>query len=198
MQDPQNSAFRHTSYLIRRKVLKVFGGAFHIYDEQGTLQFYSKQKAFKLKEDIRVFADEAMSTELLLIKARNIIDFAATYDVFDPREGNLHVGCIKRKGLKSILADEWLLLTPSGEQIGTIKEDSVILALLRRLVVGWLLPQEYLGRIGASLVCRFRRNFNPFVSKVTLDFTPDVGGLLDRRLGIAAAILLVAIEGKDQ
>jgi hypothetical protein len=30
-----------------------------------------------------------------------------------------------------------------------------------------------------------------------LDFTMDAGRLLDRRLGIAAAILLAAVEGKE-
>lgn len=28
-----HSAFKHNYYLFRRKVLKVFGGAFHAYDE---------------------------------------------------------------------------------------------------------------------------------------------------------------------
>jgi hypothetical protein len=32
---------------------------------------------------------------------------------------------------------------------------------------------------------------------VTLDYSMDQQGLLDRRLGIAAAVLLVAIEGKQ-
>jgi hypothetical protein len=35
------------------------------------------------------------------------------------------------------------------------------------------------------------------VSKVTLDFSPDQSRLLDRRLGIAAGILLLAIEAKQ-
>jgi hypothetical protein len=46
-------------------------------------------------------------------------------------------------------------------------------------------------------VCHFHRNFNPLVSKVTLDFRVDTAGRLDRRLGIAAAILLLAIEAKQ-
>jgi hypothetical protein len=31
-----------------------------------------------------------------------------------------------------------------------------------------------------------------------LDFSKDRAGMLDRRLGIAAAIVLVALEGKQQ
>ena len=107
------------------------------------------------------------------------------------------MGSLKRKGLKSILRDEWLFLDPSGQQIGIIQEDSAMLALLRRFMVGWLLPQKYFGTIGNASVSLFTRNFNPFVSKVQLDYSMDAQGLLDRRLGIAAAVLLLAIEGKQ-
>ena len=42
-------------YTVRRKVLKIFGAAFHVYDEHGSVVGYCKQKAFKLKEDIRLY-----------------------------------------------------------------------------------------------------------------------------------------------
>lgn len=46
------------AYTIRRKVLKLFGAAFHIYNPAGAVVGFCKQKAFKLKEDIRVYTDE--------------------------------------------------------------------------------------------------------------------------------------------
>ena len=52
------SPFELDSYLVRRKVLKVFGASFHIYDDAGDVVGYTKQKAFKLKEDIRIFTGE--------------------------------------------------------------------------------------------------------------------------------------------
>jgi hypothetical protein len=42
-----------------------------------------------------------------------------------------------------------------------------------------------------------KQKFNPFVMKINLDYSMDVNGLLDRRLGIAEAILLCAMEGKQ-
>jgi hypothetical protein len=42
-----------------------------------------------------------------------------------------------------------------------------------------------------------KQKFNPFVMKINLDYSMDVNGLLDRRLGIAGAILLCAMEGKQ-
>ena len=87
--------FQHSLYTIRRKVFKILGGAFHIYGPAGELIGYSKQKAFKLKEDIRVFTDESCTVELLTIQARNIIDFSAAYDVTDPAGGGV-IGTLRR------------------------------------------------------------------------------------------------------
>jgi uncharacterized protein YxjI len=58
IENKLNQAFQQNYYLFRRKVFKIFGGAFHIYDERGNLLFYSKQKAFRIREDFRVFSDE--------------------------------------------------------------------------------------------------------------------------------------------
>ena len=189
--------FGHKTYVIRQKILSLISLKFHIYDPNGGLAFYALKKAFKLKEDLRIYSDESMQREMLVIKARNIIDLAATYDVFDPNHGGALVGSLRRKALKSLFVDEWLFLDAAGGEVGTIREDSVWLALLRRFIAGWLLPQTYRGEIGGAPVCEFRRNFNPFVSKVTLDFSCDAEGWLDRRMGIAAALLLVGIEGKQ-
>ena len=191
--------FQHNTYLVRQKIFKLFGAAFHIYDASGNVAFYSKQKAFKLKEDIRVYTGEDMQSELLTIRTDQILDIGATYQVHDPQQGGVHVGSLRRKGLKSIVRDEWVFLNPGGQEVGLIQEDSTAMALVRRfLPLGPLIPQEYNGDLGGIPVCRFKRNFNPFVNKVTLDYSMDQQGLLDRRLGIAAAILLVAIEGKQK
>ena len=58
-------------------------------------------------------------------------------------------------------------------------------------------PQKFIGYIGDVPVLEFSQNRNPFVQKIELDYGPDVNGLLDRRLGIAAAALLCAIEGRQ-
>ena len=194
---PPLAPFQHPSYLVRRKVFKLLGGAFHVFDPAGNMVLYSKQKAFKLKEDIRIYTGEDMGTEVLTIRTDQIIDLGATYHVHDSQQGGVRVGSLKRKGLKSMLRDEWVILDSSGQEVGTILEDSVALALLRRLMVGWLLPQKYYGSIGNIPVSLFTRNFNPFVSKISLDFSMDSQGQLDRRLGIAAVIMLLAIEGKQ-
>ena len=188
--------FKHTQYLVRRKVFKLFGGAFHIYDPSDEVAFYSQMKAFKLREDIRLYTGEDMTTEVLTIQARQILDFSSAYDVVDPTTKE-KVGVLKRKGLKSLFKDEWIFMNAQDKEIGFIREDSVLLALVRRLLTT-LVPQKYYGEISGRPVCTFKQNFNPFVMKIRLDFSQDKSNLLDRRLGIAAAVLLCAIEGRQQ
>ena len=191
-----NDRFGHQTYLVRRKVFKIFGGAFHIYDPTGQVAFYSKLKAFKLKEDIRLYTGEDMQTEVLVIQARSVLDIAATYDVYDSAT-NEKVGALKRKGLKSILKDEWIFLDPSDREIGLLKEDSLALALVRRFLIN-IFPQTFLAEMNGVPVCVMKQRFNPFILKLEIDFSPDVNRQLDRRLGIAAAILLSAIEGRQE
>jgi uncharacterized protein YxjI len=191
--------FSHRTYLLQKQFWKMFGGAFRFYDPNGNLVFYSKQKAFKLKEDIRLFTDESMTREVLSIQARKILDFSATYDVTDSAGGQ-KIGALKRKGLKSMLQDEWQILDAADREIGLIREESTALAVVRRFIdmASLLLPQTFIGTVGNRTVCTFKQNYNPFVGKINIDFSADADGILDRRLGIAAAVLLCAIEGKQK
>ena len=187
--------FQHTHLLLRKKVFSFLGQKFHIYDPNGQLVFYVKQKAFKLKEDIRVFTGEDMQTQVLAIKARGIIDIGMTYDVVDTAT-NEKLGALRRKGLKSILRDEWHILDANDQRIGTILEDSLVLAMVRRLLSN-LVPQKFNVDIQGQKVMEMRQRFNPFVAKIDLDFSFDQEGWLDRRTAVAAAVLMSAIEGRQ-
>ena len=151
--------FRHSTYTVRKKILKVFGGSFDIYGPDGSLVLYASQKAFKLKEDIRLYSGKDRGEELLVIKARNIIDFAAAYDVVDPVT-HQHLGGFKRRGWKSLAKDEWVVMDHLDNEIGTMKEDNVWLALVRRLMafgVINIIPQSYHCEIGGTLACAFKQ-----------------------------------------
>ncbi|MEK4104228.1 hypothetical protein NST28_09120 [Paenibacillus sp. FSL R10-2791] len=189
-----NAAYNHTEYIIRKKVFSIMGAKLHIFDSSEQLVLYSQMKAFKLKEDIALYTDESMQKELLRIKARNVVDFSATYDVHDTESGE-HIGSFRRKGLKSILKDEWILLDRHDQEIGKIKEDSTAMALLRRFIA--IIPQKYNIEMDDTTIPAFKQNFNPFVTKIMADFSEDRKGKLDRRLGLAAGILLCAVEGKQ-
>jgi hypothetical protein len=183
-----------TQYTIRRKILTLFGAKFHIYDASGALIGFSQQKAFKLKEDIRVFTDETLSDERLAIKARSIIDFGAAYDVFNSRTAQ-KLGSLKRKGLTSIVRDSWLVMDAEENEVGKIQEDSMALALVRRFLSA-LVPQSFHLRdhTGAELA-NYRTHVNPFVHRMTVTVYDNCS--LDPMLVLAGGILLVAIEGRQ-
>lgn len=182
-------------YLARRKVFTVFKGKFYIYDQTEHLVAYVEQKAFKLKEDITVFGDEEKQQPLLRIQARQVIDFSAAYDVTDLRTSEL-VGALRRKGLKSILRDEWHILSPAGDTLGLIREDSALVATLRRFITN-LIPQDYHVEIDGRPAGKISQHFNPFVMKLDVDLSTDSGRRFDRRLALAAVVLLLAIEGRQ-
>lgn len=186
--------FEHPTYLIRSKVFTVSGRSFNVLDPAGNLILFSHMKGFRLKEDIRLYSSPDMSRELLVIQARQIIDFSTTYDVFDPDE-NRKVGSFRRRGLKSLMRDEWVLMNTLGHETGKIREESAMLAFLRRLL-GPIVPQRYVASTGGMEVAHFSQKFNPFLLKLRLDFTADRENLLDRRLGLAAGLLLCAIEAR--
>ena len=191
------ASFQHDSYVIRRKVFKLFGGAFHIYDAaMEHVLFYAEQKAFKLKEDFLVYADEGKTTPLLRIRARSVIDFGATYDITDAKSGQI-LGSARRKGFASMVRDSWELYGPRDELLASAQEDSLALAMVRRLLSN-LVPQTFdVKGPDEALLARFAQHFNPFVFRMTLDYSSDLNHELDRRLGIGLAVCMTAIEGRQ-
>lgn len=71
-----------------------------VTDANGKLIAYVKQKLFKLKEAVTVFADEAQTQLLFNLKADRIIDFSAKYNFTDDQ--GVSVGSVKRQGMRSI------------------------------------------------------------------------------------------------
>ncbi|MGF1933679.1 MAG: hypothetical protein RM347_004685 [Nostoc sp. ChiQUE02] len=71
-----------------------------VVDAQRNLAFYVKQKLFKLKEAITIFADAEQTRPIYYIKADRIIDFSARYNFTD--SNGTYIGSVKRRGLKSL------------------------------------------------------------------------------------------------
>jgi len=183
-----------SQFTIRRKVLTLLGAKFHVYNSEGALIGFSRQKAFKLKEDIRFFADETESQEKLVIKARNVLDISATYDVVASAKQE-KLGSLQRHGLKSIFKDEWTVFDKNGNEVGKIHEDSAFLATVRRFLTN-LVPQTFhLKDSAGNDLAELKTHFNPFVHRMTVRVYENCP--LNPYLVLAAGILLVAIEGRQ-
>ncbi|MEM1423534.1 MAG: hypothetical protein AAGH64_05975 [Planctomycetota bacterium] len=193
-------------FTIRRKIIKFFGAAFHVYDDKGGLVAFCKQKAFRLREDIRLYTDESLAEEFLSLRSRQVIDFGATYDVALP-DGQV-IASLRRKGLKStFLRDSWLVYGPRvdddagtpAEPVATLQEDSAGLGFLRRSVdlAAMLVPQKFhLETPEGRSVATLRTHFNPLVYRLSIaihEEHPD----LDELAILATGCLIAAIEGRQ-
>ncbi|MGV3615477.1 MAG: hypothetical protein ACO1SV_09110 [Fimbriimonas sp.] len=187
-------AFLHDRYLLKRQLLKLVGASFNLYDPSGTQVLQANQKGFKLKEDIRILGGPGLQQELVGIFARQVMDFSGAYDVVDLAT-QTKIGALRRKGLSSIVRDEWIVLDPWDREIGKVVEDSMALALVRRFLTN-LVPQNYDLMLGTQRAVDLKQNFNPFSYHLNVIFEVPYAQF-DRRLGIAASVLLAAIEGRQ-
>ncbi len=194
----------------RRKFWKLFGAEITVTDPSSEqVVGFIKMKAWTLREDVRLYNDKSKSKEILRIGARNIIDFGATYDVFDS-PSNQQIFALRRKGLKStFVRDHWDMADSDGNKFGSVQETSNQLALARRWlellpfgeIVGLVfafIPQSYAIYVndvsGTPVVAgTILHRKNPFIVKMALDTTasqPDV----DSRICIAVVALLTVID----
>ena len=186
-------------YTVRRKVFKILGSAFHIYDTQGAVVGFCKQRALKLREDLRIYTDDSASKELLSLRARQVIDFGATYDVTLPTGEPL--ASFRRKGLKSsFLRDEWTVLSPSGTTLATLTEQGSIAPLVRRYGdnIAFLLPQRFhLVRAADGVhIATLRQHFNPLIYRLGVAVHAD-DPEMDELIILALTCLIAAIEGRQ-
>lgn len=183
----------YQKYTIRRKALTKMGGNLHIYDLNGQLILYSRLLPLEFKKDIRLYTGEDEQEELIRIKARQVFDYEAFYDVFDSKTEE-KVGTIQRKGFKSFFKSEWLILDSKEVVIGRILEDG--LALVRRMF-----PLIFSPRFDVffqnTKVGEFKYDSPMLALKLNINFGMDTAGIFDRRMGIAAALTICAIEGKQ-
>jgi hypothetical protein len=84
-----------------------------VEDNGGQLMLYVKQKAFKLREAVTVYADREQTRPLYRINADRIIDFSATYRIEE--EGGKELGAIRQKGMRSIWRSRYEILR--GENV---------------------------------------------------------------------------------
>jgi uncharacterized protein YxjI len=187
--------FQQDTFIARQKIFSL-APCFYINDPAGNAMAFLRKKVFTWKDEIRVFTDEGQSMELLHIKARKIIDWGMAFDITDSIN-NQKIGALKRRGGKSLVRKEWVLMDAFDQEIGSIKEDSMLLAFVRRFITA-LLPQTYTFEIGGQAVGTAAQNWNLFAPKMNVDFTADLAKRLDRRLAVAAVVLLMAVEGRQR
>ncbi len=161
---------------------------------------FIRQKRMAFREDIRFFADESESQELFRIKARRVIDIGGRYDVHDA--AGRPIGVLEHQFKKSLLRTTWRVLSPADEELAVAQEKNAWLAVARRVVDfvpygEWVpIPYDFLIHAGERELGHFTRKFLSVRDKYTLDLSGDQEKQVDRRLGIALAIALDALQNR--
>ncbi len=94
---------------------------FSVTNANGQVIAYVKQKLFKLKEAVNVFADDRQSQPLYTINADRIIDFSARYN-FATAQGSA-LGSVKRHGMKSLWKTHYEIMDGDATVMGITEEN---------------------------------------------------------------------------
>jgi uncharacterized protein YxjI len=102
--------------------ISTFSNDFTALDANGKTVAYVKQKLFKLKEDISIYADETKAKINFKIKADQWIDFSAAYSFTD--SNGTEIGKVARKGWASIWKAEYELIDQNQQLQYHIREEN--------------------------------------------------------------------------
>lgn len=185
--------------------LLAIASQIYIRDASGNLLAYVKQKLFKLREDINVFADENQTQHLFNIKADRVLDFSAKYNFTDAR-GNF-LGSIKRRGMRSIFKASYEIYDAGDVQVMKINEENgwikVIDSVIGELpVVGMFTgfffnPSYIVTRMDDSPVARLAKQPAFFEGKFRMSKLGETGPEEEPRvlLSLLTMTLLERIRG---
>jgi hypothetical protein len=184
---------------LRFKLLAI-ASQIWVRDGAGHLLCYVRQKAFKLKEAVKVFADEGQTNLLYTIGADRIIDFSAEYHIRDAAGQPL--GTVKRRGMRSLWRAQYEV-SRGGAVAFTIQEENPRVKLIDGLIgeipivgmfTGYLLHPAYVvaGPSG-SRALRVVKRPAFFEGRYTVDPLGALGEE-DERLALLAILMMLLLE----
>jgi hypothetical protein len=115
---------------LRFKILAI-AQQISVTDSMGRVVAYVKQKAFKLKEDVTIFGDEAQTRPLYRIRADRVIDFSAQYRIEDM--SGMEIGMVRRQGMRSFWRAQYEIHR-GGLSVMAVQEDNPWTRVLDGLV----------------------------------------------------------------
>jgi uncharacterized protein YxjI len=160
---------------------------------------FVRQKKLAIKEDIRFFGDESESSELFRIKARSMFEVGGRYDVTGP--DGTRIGVLEKVFGRSLFRSTWRIHGADEQELAVAEERSQAVALLRRLIdlvpYGDFIPIVFHFRIhrGDTELGELTRAWG-IRDRYTLDLSGDADKTIDRRLAVALAIALDALQSR--
>ena len=180
---------------MHRRLFSFMGvQSYRLYDPSKQLIAKASEGLLGARAGVPVYSDAAQNHLLFTIRIREPIGFDVIWDVHDPVHGL--IGALRKVGWTPKLRRQLEVLDPSDQRVGLLIEDGTARALFRRMPFGdFFLPHAYVlsvedGRVVAEFNERRRWRYT-----LDVDFARDDQDELDRRFGLACAIVL-AIENQ--
>jgi hypothetical protein len=181
--------------------LLALASQIYIRDAGGNLLGYAKQKMFKFKEDVRIFADEAQTQELYQIKADRVIDFSARYNFIESSSGRT-LGSIKRRGMRSIWRAHYEIF--DGDRVvKEIKEESAMVKIFDGLIgeipiigafTGYFFNPAYLATdMRGAVIARLQKQPAFFEGKFQLQQQGQMSDIDEQRI-VLGFLMMTLLE----
>jgi uncharacterized protein YxjI len=181
------------------QLIRPVANLYRISTAAGEPVAFVRQKRMAIKEDIRFFSDEQETTELFRIKARSMFEVGGRYDVTTPNGEK--IGVLEKVFARSLLRSTWRIHGADEQEVALAEERSQWIALLRRVIdavpYGDFIPIvfHFTVRRGDEQLGELTRAWG-IRDKYTLDLSRDTARSIDRRLAVALAIALDALQSR--
>lgn len=176
----------------------TFVSQFTIRDAGGNLVAYVRQKLFKLREAVTVYADEAQSQPLYTLQADRILDWSARYHI--ATANGRPVGVLQRRGMKSLWKAHYEVFD-GDEPAFVIRGESGWVTLvdgifgeipLIGLLSGYLFHPAYLvSHPGGPTLFRLEKQPAFFEGRFTLERKASVPEEDEERIVLSLVMLLL-------
>lgn len=171
---------------------------FWVRDADGNLLAYVKQKLFKLKEAVTVYADDTLSQPVYVLSADRVIDFSARY-YFADTSGAM-IGSVKRQGMRSLWKAHYDIM--DGEEVTmTIREENgwvkVMDALFTQIPVvsifsGYMFHPKYrIERPDSTVVMRLKKRSAFLEGKFELEKLEEMTDKEEERAVLSVTMMLL-------
>lgn len=171
-----------------------------VTDATGTLLLYVKQKLFKLREAVTVFADREQKQPLYTIGADRVLDFSARYHV--ATAAGEPVGVVQRQGMRSLWKAHYEV-ERGGAPVLAMREENPWVKVMDGLfgeipilgvLSGYLFHPAYLVvRPDGTTVLRARKRAALFEGRYEITRLAELSDE-DEELALLAVLMLLLLE----
>ena len=171
-----------------------------VTDSTGALIYYARQKAFKLREAVTVFADQEQTRPVFSLSADRVLDVSARYTITG--QGGAKAGDVQREGMKSIWRTSYTIET-AADGTFTLRELNPLAKLADGLfgaipivgaLSGYLFHPKYeIARASGEAVLRIEKKPALFEGRFEIDRAAG-GSSPALDVLLVAAVMMLLLE----